>query len=436
MKQYKFILLLFLASYSQMANAQEYLSLKEAIALSLKNNYDIKLVNNDLQIAKNNVNYGNAGILPAIQGNFSEGGSNQNTIQTTSTGEERKADGVKNTNMNYGVDLGWTIFDGLKMFATYDKLKELQKLGEVNEKAIVLSTIAQVINAYYDLVRQQQLVAATDSALEISRFRLRIAQNKLQIGKGSKLDVLSATVDYNTDTSALLQQKNLVQNAIVNLNLVMARDLNIKIRAQEEIAIDNQLLYSKLLEATLLLNPVLQNAFINKKVAELTLKEVKAQRYPVVALNSGYGFSRSTNPTGFNKEFQARGLTYGITASINIFNGFLQRQNERNAKIDINSSQLTLEKTQQTISATLLRAYQDYQTNLELLKVEQGNIEIAKQNLAITFDKYRLGSIAPLELREAQRNSIQAITRFLDAQHQAKLTEISLKEISGTLNIQ
>jgi len=213
MKQYKFILLLFLASYSQMANAQEYLSLKEAIALSLKNNYDIKLVNNDLQIAKNNVNYGNAGILPAIQGNFSEGGSNQNTIQTTSTGEERKADGVKNTNMNYGVDLGWTIFDGLKMFATYDKLKELQKLGEVNEKAIVLSTIAQVINAYYDLVRQQQLVAATDSALEISRFRVRIAQNKLQIGKGSKLDVLSATVDYNTDTSALLQQKNLVQNS-------------------------------------------------------------------------------------------------------------------------------------------------------------------------------------------------------------------------------
>ncbi len=84
----------------------------------------------------------------------------------------------------------------------------------------------------------------------------------------------------------------------------------------------------------------------------------------------------------------------------------------------------------------LLRAFQDYQTNLDLLKVEAGNVEIARQNLSITLDKYRLGSIAPLELREAQRNSIQAITRFLDAQHQAKLTEISLKEISGTLNIQ
>jgi len=121
---------------------------------------------------------------------------------------------------------------------------------------------------------------------------------------------------------------------------------------------------------------------------------------------------------------------------MNIFGGFLQRQNERNAKVLINSSELTLERTQQTISAELLRAFQNYQTNLELLKVEEGNVEIAKQNLDITLDKYRLGSIAPIELREAQRNSILAITRFLDAQYLAKLTEITLKEISGTLNIQ
>jgi outer membrane protein len=386
--------------------------------------------------AKNNVNPGNAGLLPVIQGNFSNGGSKQNTIQMTSSGEERRQNGVKNTNTNYGVALDWTIFDGLRMFATYDKLKELQKLGEVNAKATVLSTISQVISAYYDLVRQQQLVIATDSALDISRFRLQIAKNKLEIGKGSKLDVLAATVDYNTDTSAVLQQKNLVQIAMVNLNQVMARDLNIKISAPENINIDDQLNFSKLQEATLQLNPVLQNAFINKKIAELTLKEVKGQRYPSIGLNSGYEFARSANPTGFNQKFRSHGFTYGVTASLNVFNGFLQRQNERNAKIAINSSELTLERTQQTISADLLRAYQDYQTNLDLLKVEQGNVEIAKQNLDITLEKYRLGSIAPLELREAQRNSIQAITRFLNAQHLAKLTEISLKEISGTLNIQ
>ncbi|MNL36071.1 outer membrane channel protein [compost metagenome] len=184
------------------------------------------------------------------------------------------------------------------------------------------------------------------------------------------------------------------------------------------------------------LNPDLQNAFISKKIAELSLKQVKGQRYPVVALNGGYEFQKSTSPTGFNTQTRSNGLTYGLTASMNIFNGFLQRQNERNAKIGINSSELTLNKTKQDITAQLISTFQSYSTNLDLLKIEKNNVDIAKQNLDITLEKYRLGSISPLELREAQKNSIDAVTRYLEAQYQAKLTEISLKEISGTLNIQ
>ncbi len=184
------------------------------------------------------------------------------------------------------------------------------------------------------------------------------------------------------------------------------------------------------------LNPSLQAAFINKKIAELTLKEVKAAKYPLIGLNSGYEFNRSTSPTGFNTQFRANGLTYGLTASINIFNGFLQRQNERNAKIAINSSELTFDKTKQDLLTQLTTAFQNYNTYIELVKLERKNVELAKQNLSITLDKYRLGSIAPLELREAQRNAIDANSRYVEMQYQAKLAEIALKEISGTLNIQ
>lgn len=436
MKKLNLILIILLAAFVQNASAQEKLTLQQAITIALQNNYDIKLVNNDLQIAKNNTNIGNAGFLPGVTGSFATDGSRQNTVQTSSTGVEKVADGVRNTSMNYGVALDWTVFDGFKMFATYDKLKELQKQGEVNAKATILTTIADVINSYYAVVKQQQLVVANDSTLDISKFRLTIADNKLQLGKGSKLDLLAAQVDYNTDTSAYLQQKNLLQTSLITLNQVMARDISTKFTAEENMDIDYKLSYTVLQEQTMQLNPDLQNAFINKKVAELSLKEVKGQRYPVIGVNGGYTFSRSANPTGFNQKFRGQGLSYGLTASMNIFNGFLQRQNERNAKVQINSSSLELEKTKQTINAQLLTAFENYKTSLDLLKVETKNVDIAKQNLDITLAKYRLGSIAPLELREAQRNSINAITRFLDAQYQAKLTEISLKEISGTLNIQ
>lgn len=436
MKQILFVIAFLLASANQFAFAQDRLKLQDAMSIALKNNYDIKLINNEVAIAANNVNLGNAGILPIAAGTFSTGGSRQNTVQTQASGTERVTDGARSTNMSYGVGLDWTIFDGFRMFANYEQLKTLEQQGKIVAKAQILTTISNVITAYYNIAKQQQLVAAADSAIDVSRLRLRIANSKLEIGRGSKLDVLAANVDYNTDTSTYLQQRNLLDNYQVTLNQLIGRDVNIKFTVDNEIVIDQSLNYTSLVEQTAILNPDLQNAFISKKIADLNLKQVKAGRYPQISLNSGYEFNRSTSPTGFNTQFRANGLTYGLTASINIFNGFLQRQNERNAKIAIHSSELTYDKVKQDINAQLTSAYQNYSTFLQLVKLERGNVDIAKQNLDITLEKYRLGSIAPLELREAQRNAIDANNRYLEIQYQSKLAEIALKELSGTLNIQ
>ena len=416
--------------------AQELLTLQEAVAIALKNNYDIKLIKNEAVIAQNNSNLGNAGILLVAVGNFSTGGSRQNTVQTQASGVERVTDGARSTNMNYGVGLDWTVFDGFRMFATLERLKTLEQQGQVNAKAQILTTISDVVATYYNVVKQQKLVLAYDSVIDVSALRLKIANNKLEIGRGSKLDVLAAKVDYNTDTSAYLQEKNLMATYMVNLNQLMARDVTLKFSVPDEINIDNKLDFTTLAGQMQLLNPDLRNAILNKKIADLNLKEIKGDRYPRIALNSGYEFSRSTSPTGFNTQFRANGLTYGLTASVNIFNGFLQRQNERNAKILINSSELSLEKVKQDLNAQLTTAYQNYITFLDLVELEDRNVEIAKQNLDITLEKYRLGSIAPLELREAQRNAIDASNRYVEIKYQAKLAEVTLKEISGTLNVQ
>ena len=412
--------------------AQEVLTLQEAISIALKNNYDIKLINNEAAIAKNNVNLGNAGILPIVAGTFNTGGSRQNTVQTQSTGVQRIIDGARSTNMGYGVGLDWTIFDGFSMFANYDRLKALEEQGKIAAKSQILTTITDVVSAYFNVVKQQQLVIASDSAINVPTYRLRIADSKLQIGRGSKLDVLAAKVDYNTDTSAYLQQKNLLSNYQVTLNQLLARDPITQFVVPNDMRIDESLKYADMASKTVLLNPELQNAVIGKKIAELNLKVIKGNRYPVVMLNGGYDFNRSANPTGFNIQSRANGLTYGLTASIPIFNGFLQRQNEKNAKIAISSSEFTIERTRQEIIAQLTTAYQTYSTFLGLVKLEKANVDIANENLDITLEKYRLGSIAPLELREAQRNALTAQSRYLEIQYQAKLAEISLKELSGT----
>jgi len=428
-----FILLLSIFSFA--LKAQEKLTLQDAITIAMQNNYDIKISQNEIKIAKNNANIGNAGMLPNLTATYSNGGSVQNTRQTPATGPDRVITGAKSTNNDLGADLNWTVFDGFSMFANYDRLKELQKQGELNARLAILTTIADVISAYYDVVRQQKLVVAADSAIDISVFREKIAKTKLQLGRGSKLDVLTAQVDYNTDTSSYLQQKNNLQVAKVRLNQLLVRNVNLTFSVDNDINIDQALVYSQLAELAEKQNPNVQNAFINQRVASLNLKSIKGARYPAVSLNSGYSRTNSTSPTGFNQKFAANGFTYGLTASLNIFNGFLQRQQERNAKIDIENSSLNLEKTKLDVSSQLLTAFQNYSTFLDLVKLEQRNVDIAKENLDITLAKYRLGSIAPIELREAQRNSINAQNRFIEMQFQAKLAEITLKEISGNINL-
>lgn len=152
-----FILFFFCVSET---NAQEVLTLESAVKIALENNYEIKIATNNLTIQKTNVAIGNAGMLPTVTANVLDNNSIQNSSQTRQDGTENELDNAKNNNLTYGVGLNWTIFDGLRMFARMDQLKELQKLGETQLKLTLITRISDVNAAYYDLVQQQQQLAA------------------------------------------------------------------------------------------------------------------------------------------------------------------------------------------------------------------------------------------------------------------------------------
>ncbi|MGX5688826.1 TolC family protein [Arcticibacter tournemirensis] len=431
---YSGLLLVFLL-FGLTTEAQQLLTLEDAVKIALENNYNIRLSKNNAAISANNVNLAEAGMLPAVTGNLNNNSSIQNSSQTQADGSVRELDRARNSSTSYGVSLNWTVFDGVAMFSIYDELKELKKLGETNMRATVLNTVSDVINNYYNLIRLKQELSATDTAVAISRLRLTTAQNRYKIGKAAKLEVLTATVDLNTDTTNLLRQRDYVRSAKITLNELLARDVNTPFEVTDTIVVDNQLQYDRLQQLSSQQNPAIQTAFINERIARLNLKQVKANRYPVIGLATGYNFSRSHSELGFARDSRGRGLTYGVTASVNIFNGFLQRRYEKNAEIQIDNANLEYERQKQNINAQLLSAYQTYQTNLELVKLEKSNQDVAKQNMDITLAKFRLGSVTPVEFREAQRNYLDASVRFTDAQYQAKAAEIALKELAGSIDL-
>lgn len=432
LKRILFLIILLAGSTMQ---AQEKLSLEQAVQLALENNYDIKLNKTDVEIAKNNVNGAIAGMLPTVTGNFNTNNTVSNTKQTLSSGVTQERNGAKNSSLVYGPVLNWQVFDGFQMFARYDKLKEMEQLGEANFRLAVQNTLAEVISNYYDLVQQQQQIKALNEALNISRLRLKNSQSRYKIGKAAKLEVLAASVDLNTDTTNLLRQIDNYKSTKIRLNELLARDINTDFSVSDTITILQGILLEDLQNSAAKLNPSLQSALINRRIAEINLKEVKGNRYPVINLTTGYNFNKSTSELGFARNSVGRGLNYGLSASINIFNGYLQKRNETNAKLEIESSRLQFEKVNQNISSQLASLYQTFQTNLQLVKLEQENLEVARQNMDITLEKFRLGSVAPLEFREAQRNYIDASARYTNAQYDAKLAETALLQISGKLSL-
>jgi len=417
-------------------NAQEFLTIEEAMKIALENNFDIKIASNNLTIDKTNVAAGNAGMLPKVTATLTDANSIQNSSQTRQDGTTNSLDNAKNNSLNYGVGLDWTIFDGFKMFARLEQLKELQKLGEAELKRTLILKISAVNAVYFDLVQQQQQLAALDTTIVISTQRLTLAQNRFSIGKASKLEVLNAQVDLNTDKVTLLRQKESYANRKIALNQILARDAKVDFKVVDKVLVNDNLILSELMTLAEKQNPQLEAQIINKRVSELELKQIKGERYPTVSVNTGYNFFESQSSLGFTSESSAKGLNYGFRASLNLFDGLAQNRSEKIAKIQVENSKIAIEQQNLLLNSELSSAFQTYLTNLELIDLEETNEAIAKQNLNITVDKFRIGTINTLEFRTAQLNYINAKVRYSLAQFQAKLSEIALQELAGNITLQ
>ncbi len=425
-----------LGMFSFQTQAQELLTLEEAVEIALENNYDIRLAKNELKVDSLGVSPGYAGMLPRVFAQATTNNSIQNISQTRSDGNVIELDNAKNNNINYGIGLDWTIFDGLRMFARYDQLKELEKLGKAELQSTVLNRVSDVMITYYDLVQQQQQLTALDSTLVISEQRVELADNRFSIGKASKLEVLNAKVDLNTDKTLHIRQNERYINTKITLNEIMARDVNIDFKVNDEVLIATDLELSELERLAAIQNPELQAPLINKRISELELKQIKGDRYPKISAVSGYNFSDAQSSLGFTTKNNAQGWNYGFAASIDIFNGSNQNRNEKIAKLQIENSSIVIERQTQTINSQLHTAFQTYLTNLSLIDLETNNEEIAKENLDITLAKYKIGTIPTIEFRTAQLNYINATLRLSDAIYQAKLSEVTLKQLSGNLSLQ
>ncbi len=417
------ILSLFLTLTSQ---AQETMTLEEAITQALENNYSLKISRNDETIAENNVSL--SPFLPTVTGT----GRQSQTDNTTesSTSEEDKS----RTNFyTAGVTLNWRLFDGLGMFTTYSRQQELLLMSSQRVKINVENLVMRVCAEYYNIIVQQNRMESALTSLALSKSRYENAEEKYLLGVISGLDLQQARIDLNADSSAvLLQQETVISAYILMTNLLNAgHEINFNIN--DTIILAPKINIDSLRQRTLNFNNQLIMARQGETVSKYDLEAVRAQRYPTINFSTGYNVTRSEFPWAASTYNMTNGFNWGFNMSWNIFSGLETNRRIANAKIEAESSRLAYLDIENEILSELDLLYNTYQNNIIVTDFETQSAEVARASLEIAMERYRLGSLSGLEFREYQNNYLSAINRRLTAIYRAKISEIGLRLLSGEL---
>ena len=416
-------------------HAQQHYTLKSCLEIGLEKNYSIRMVRNEEQISKNNATVANAGYLPTLDLSAGFNG-NINDTETTAraTGEKAKTTGVFDKTLNAGLNLNWTLFDGFKIQANYARLKELERQGETLTRIAIEDFIADLTAEYYNYIQQQIRLKNFHYAMSLSKERLRIVEERYIVGNFSRLDLQQARVDYNADRAQYMKQQEAVESSRISLNELMANeDMSQSISVNDSIIDLNTLLsFEELWQSTLANNASLLRTEQGKKLADLEMKAVKSRNFPYLRLNAGYGYTLNKYEISANSRRDNLGLNFGVTMGFNLFDGNRRRE-LKNARIAIENAQLQQDDMCQTLKADLSNLWQAYQNNIEMLKLERENLIAAIENHEIASERYMLGTLAGIEMREAQKSLLDAEERILKAEYDTKMCEISLLQLSGKI---
>jgi outer membrane protein TolC len=409
------------------------LSYKQSVALLLKNNFDIQLAQNNATITDIQNSYGNAGFMPKVDINAGTSLASNKTQQEFASGLKVNQSGVGSQNLNAGAFLSWTIFDGMKMFATKERLNLLAQQGELSLKLAIEQQIEQLTLLYFQAVKQAQLIKGIQTAMELNEERIKLYARKLDIGAGSNVELLQAKLDFNAQKSNLLTQKSILNDCKSNLLFLIKTEASTNFEVDTIFEFESVKSLDEIKQKIEQANQSLMFAKRNVQVQSQALKELQSLTLPRVGLTSAYNFTRNENAAGFSLLNQNLGYNFGVNLSWNIFNGFNTRNQIKIGKFEVKNSQIEVDKIKFTYNNAAYSAYQRMLNDQEILSLEEENIKLAQEGLTISLERLKIGLGNYLEIKASQTTYEEAITRLVNARYNLKQSETAIKKLMGNL---
>jgi outer membrane protein TolC len=434
MKSNKITILIFLFLGALQGFSQEILTKKEALKITLENNFGIKIATNNIEIAKNNSSIYNSGFLPTATVSSGANFRKDNQTIDRQDGSSISIDDAETKSYNASINLNYIIFDGLGRKYNYQQLKETYNLTELQAKQTIENTYLQLFTAYFQIARLSENKDNLNEALSISKRRLLRAKYQFEYGQSNKLELLNAEVDVNNDSITLISVKQQLSNAKRGLNVILGVEKNVNYEVDTEVFFSEIMNFDDLTQKTFENNSTLKQNEINLAISEFNIKINKSNYLPSLGLNTSYGWNKSQNPaTSFLAGSTSNGLNAGLSLSWNVFDGGSTKTRVANSKIALENQKILLEQQKLTIQNTLKNTWEEYQNQLFILHAQEKNVVTNQNNFDRTTERYKLGQITSIEFRLAQINLINSKTAFNNARFDAKLIELQLLQLSGDI---
>ena len=425
-------------------HAQDLLSKEEALAMALENNFGIQMSKNTTEIVKNNSELLNSGYLPSVS--LSGGGNfNASDSEIVFPGQFLE-DGTPRPNVNFdnqesqrynaGINLNYTLFDGLGRKYTYKRLKEQYALSELQLRQTIEQTILQLFSVYFNVAQLTEATANLQQALSVSKTRQKRAESAFAFGQTNKLAVLNAQVDVTNDSINLLQTRQELDNAKRDLNLILNQPINQDFDVDTEVNFIPEIQITTWIETAEQFNVELMQQRSLKQINAYDLKVSQSGYLPTLGLVGSYGWNLNQSPrSAFFPGTNNTTLSMGIGANLtwNLFDGGRTITQVKNAKITFENQTIQEQETQLTFERNVTNAQQSYQNAIKIFEIQDKQVETGTYNFERSEAQYRLGSITAIEFRQAQINLRNAQIQRAAAKYQAKLAELRLIQLSGQL---
>lgn len=414
------------------ATAQERLTMQEAIALTLKKNYDLQIAQVAVQQAERNNTMGNAGFSPVINAGFNASQSRNNVQSDLANGSKQNNPRAVNSSLNPAVTVSWTLYDGGRMFLVKKQLNELEALSVTQLKAQIQATVSRTIQTYAQVVLQQKRLIAIDTALHLAQERVKLAELKYQTGAGAKVDYLQAMVDYKARQDDSLTYMAIFAQACDSLSLQMGSNDGKLYRVDDSLRINTALKpadAARLADVNLSLATFRQSAHLSQTAADIA----RTFALPTLTFNGAYAYSRNTSATGFALFSQIYGANGTFNLSVPVFAGGNIRRQAKVASLQALREELLYERQNTIIGRQYRTAWRNYSLAIAAYRIAHENLDLATENVTIQSARFRVGAGTTLEMREAENGLVQAIIRLYTAEFNVKVNETQVLELENKL---